>query len=195
MNQDILIEILKPKDPPWDYFLYVVIVLQVILLGIIFAGTLRDVIFIGITVMCAVADKAYLFGFIEGGYKVTLANLDRAVEFHTTESFMTYAARVAMFALPLIIITQTKIPRAKPAAVFTAVTTAVYVFTRWFFEQYPEGWKDFRQPGTYIYVQGVFVGQAAIMYLMLGRIKMRDYFVQDLPDGTSEPIPVYYNEQ
>ena len=178
MNQEILVEILKPQDAPWDYFLYVVIVLQVLLLGLIFAGSLRDVIFIGITVMCAVADKAYIFGFIEGGYDVNLANLNRAVEFHTTDSFLTYGARVAMFALPLVIVTQTKIPKAKPAAVITSVVTAVYVFTRWFFQQYPEGQSDFREPGGYIFIQGIFVGQAALIYLMLGRIKGRDYFVQ-----------------
>jgi len=142
MNNVSLADVLAPQQS-WDYFLYVIIIIEFILMALLFSGSLRDVILIAVAMICAVADKAYLFGFLEGG----ATTLNAAINYHTKESFLTYAARVAMFATPTLIITQTKISRAKPIAVLLAILSLVYMFARWFFQQFPEGKSDF---GSYI---------------------------------------------
>lgn len=122
----------------WDIYLYVIFFFQVIMLFVLFTGSLRDVIFTGIIIMCTVADKTYLFGFVEGGFETIPA----AVDWHTTESFLTFVIRVVMFFLPTIIITQTKIKRARPLAILLAIMSLLYASGRWFFQQFPEGQEE-----------------------------------------------------
>lgn len=118
---------------PWDYALYVLMFVQLITLMLVFNSSLRDVLFIAIPIICAFADKAYLFGYVEGGYK----DVGSAIDYHTKESFATYVARVAMFAFPLMLTTQTKVKRAAPATAFLAVITGIYVGARWGLQQLP----------------------------------------------------------
>lgn len=128
-------EVLLPVEGQvmWDVYLYVILFFQFILLVILFTGSLRDVIFIAIAFMAAIADKMYLFGFIDPGS--TASTLPAAVRYHTLESFYTYGARIAIFALPLLITTQTKTKRAAPVAGFIALLGFVYLFGRWAFQQ------------------------------------------------------------
>jgi hypothetical protein len=141
----------------WDYFLYVILFIQLILLLLLFSGSLRDSIFIAITVMCAVADKAYLFGYIEGGRDT----YEGAVAYHSFTSFWTYAIRVAMFALPLIITTQTKVKRAQGLSILLAIVSGVYMFGRWYFQQ-----RDAPSPSSVGFVQQMFFSvQVGIVFL------------------------------
>lgn len=176
MNSDAmknisLSEVLRPQDGLWDYALYVIIFLQVILLAVLFLGSLRDVLFMAAAVISAISDKIYLFGFLDGG----ATNIDQAVEFHTKDSLFTYVARVMMFAFPLVITTQTKIRRAKPLCVILGVGGLVYMFGRWFVQQRPEGIKDFRQPGTFI-EDGIYLIHAGTMYLVLLDVGLRSWW-------------------
>lgn len=124
---------LLPYDPyyAWDIFLYVILALQLITLAFVFTGPLRDVLVMAIVLICGVADKTYIFGFLEGN----MSTFASAAQFHAERAFLTYVTRVAMFALPMILVTQTKIQRAKPIAVVLAVLSLVYTFGRWFFQQ------------------------------------------------------------
>jgi hypothetical protein len=168
MKNISLSEVLRPQDGVWDYVLYIIIFLQIILLALLFLGSLRDVMLMAASVLAAIADKIYLFGFMDGG----ATNIDQAVAFHTKESFFTYAARVIIFAFPFVVTTQTKIRRAKPLCVILGITGLVYMFARWFFQQYPEGEGDFRRPGM-IVQEGMYFVQAGTMYLVLLDIALR----------------------
>jgi hypothetical protein len=125
-------EILLPQDTPWDYFLYVVMFFQFLLLIALFNGSLRDVIFISIGMMAAIADKTFLFGYI---FQEGCETIACAKPYHTEESFWTYVARVGMFFFPVLISTQTKQKAAKPLSVLSAILALVYTFSRWFFQQ------------------------------------------------------------
>ncbi len=162
MKNISLSEVLRPQDGVWDFVLYIIIAMQVILLALLFLGSLRDVLLMAASVLAAIADKIYLFGFVEGG----ATTIEQAVAFHTKESFLTYAARVIMFAFPLVITTQTKIRRAKPLCAILGIIGLVYMFARWFFQQYPEGEGDFRRPAM-IAQEGMYLVQAGTMYLVL----------------------------
>lgn len=115
----------------WDYVVYFILFLQLILMALLFTGSLRDTIFIAITMLCAFADKSYLFGYIEGGAQAVTS----AVHYHTTVSFWTYAIRVTMFFLPMVIVTQTKVKLAKPISIVLTLTSLIYIFARWFTQQ------------------------------------------------------------
>lgn len=119
----------------WDLWLYGILVLQFILLVLLFQGSLRDVMMIAAAMIAAFMDKLYIFGFVDPStYWVEGSPIAVAVSYHTLQSFFTWGARVLMFAAPLLIITQTKISKAKPVAVLTALVTLVYVFGRWGFQ-------------------------------------------------------------
>lgn len=152
----------------WDYVVYGIIFLQLILLVLLFSGSLRDVLLMAVTLMAAFADKGYLFGYVEGG-KETLSEV---IRYHTTESFMTYAARVAMFALPMIIITQTKIKRARPMAVLVTIVCMVYAFGRWYDQQYEAGQGDLKRRGE-IYEHGLYLAQASSVFVIAGEFALR----------------------
>ncbi len=162
MENISLSEVIRPQDGFWDFILYVIIFLKLVLLAFLFNGSLRDVILIASSMLAAVADKIYLFGFVDGG----CTTINCAVEFHTKESFFTYVARVMIFAFPLIITTQTKIKRAKPLCVLIGIGGLVYTFGRWFVQQYPEGKSDFRQPGTMI-EDGLYMANTISLSLIL----------------------------
>lgn len=135
MNNLSFEEALLPREEyyGWDIFLYVIIAFQLILLFLLFSSTLRDVILVGVTVICAFADKAYLFGFIDGR---------ASAAYHAEDAFLTYVIRVAMFTLPMVIVTQTKVSKAKPVAVIIAVMAFFYSFGRWYFQQRVAGERD-----------------------------------------------------
>jgi len=154
-------EVLAPVEGQvaWDYFLYVLLFFQLILLVLLFSGSLRDVIFIAVTVMCAVADKTYLFGFIDPGSTAT--TLPAAVRFHTLESFYTYGARIIMFALPLLITTQTKISKAKPVCIIVALMSFIYVIARWVVQQRVAGQADFDRSGL-----GIIFSMGMSLYMI-----------------------------
>ncbi len=118
----------------WDYFMLVVLGFHVLLLALLFSGSLRDVMFVAVSVLAAFADKLYLFGFLE----LTDPTAAAAVNYHTTQSFYTYIARCAMFIMPIIISTQTKIKRARGVAILTFILSLVYMIARWFIQQYPQ---------------------------------------------------------
>ncbi|MFP4323229.1 MAG: hypothetical protein ACLFTK_12315 [Anaerolineales bacterium] len=122
-----------PGQEIWDYFALVVLAFQLLLLGLLFTGTLRDVIFVAVSVTAAFADKLYIFGFLEEGN----TTINAVVNYHTTESFLTYGARCVMFIMPLIISTQTKIKSARATAIITAILAITYMIARWFVQQYP----------------------------------------------------------
>lgn len=126
----------------WDITLYVILVFQLILLALLFNGSLRDVILMAVALLAGVADKLYLFGFIDPDAPNN-PTLDAAVRFHALDSFMTWVSRIAMFAAPLIITTQTKIKRARPVAIFLALLTLIYAFGRWGLQQRVAGSGDF----------------------------------------------------
>jgi hypothetical protein len=137
MENVTLSEVLAPQQV-WDYALYGIFAVQVVVLGLLFSASLRDVLMIAFTVLCLIADKAYIFGFLDGGAN----NLPAAIEYHTTESPFTFGVRIAMFALPLIITTQTKIPKAKPALILLSIISLVYAGLRWFIQVFPEAQGD-----------------------------------------------------
>jgi len=110
----------------WDIFLYVIIFLQVIALVLLFSSTLKDTIMIAIVMICGFADKAYIFGFIDGR---------ESVQYHAKNAFGTYVIRITMFALPFVLVTQTKVGRAKPICAILGVLSLIYMFARWFFQQ------------------------------------------------------------
>jgi hypothetical protein len=123
----------------WDYFLYVIMFFQFILLLILFVTeNLRDTIMIAVVVTCAFADKAYIFGYLEGG----ASTVEAAVNYHSKLSFGAFALRVAMFGIPVILITQTKVKRAKPLCILLGIMGVLYLGARWFFEQREGGWAD-----------------------------------------------------
>ncbi len=116
----------------WDYYLYVIMFFQLILLFILFATeSLRDTMLIAAVVICAFMDKAYLFGYLECGQS-TLAGAVRA---HSRYAFATMAIRIAMFTLPMVLVTQTKVKAARPLAILLTLLSAVYVGGRWATEQ------------------------------------------------------------
>lgn len=123
----------------WDYFLYVIMFFQFILLLMLFVTeNLRDTIMIAVVVICAFADKAYLFGYLEGG----AADVDSAVVYHSKRSFGAFALRVIMFGIPVILFTQTKVKRAKPLCIILGLLSFGYLGARWFAEQRDGGWAD-----------------------------------------------------
>lgn len=130
------IDVISPQSP-WDFFLYVIMFFQFILLFILFATeSLRDTLMIAAVVIAAVMDKAYLFGYIECG----ATNLTAAVDSHSKYAFGTMAARMVMFAFPLILVTQTKVKAARPLAIILAILSMIYVGARWAFQQRTGGW-------------------------------------------------------
>jgi hypothetical protein len=167
MENITLSEALAPQQVPWDYILYIIFAMQVVVLALLFSGSLRDVLMIAVTVLCLIADKTYIFGFIEGGAQT----MDAAIQYHTKESPLTFGVRIAMFALPLVITTQTKIPKAKPALVLLALTSVGYTCTRWFFQVFPEAQNDPSRTGTdFVQHTGLMV-QAGISLVSLGFIR------------------------
>lgn len=115
----------------WDIILYGLMFFQLILLAVVFSGPLRDVIFVAVMIIAAFADKAYIFGFIEGG----ASTFDAAIVYHAELAFMTFIARVSMFVFATVLITQTKIKIARPLAVICALYALIYTFARWFTQQ------------------------------------------------------------
>lgn len=170
MENISLSEVIRPQDGIWDFILYVIIFLQIVLLALLFNGSLRDVILMAAAMLAAVADKIYLFGFVDGG----ATTIDYAVRFHTKESFLTYVARVIIFAMPLVITTQTRIKRAKPLCVVLGIMSLVYTFARWYFQQYPEGEKDFRRPGSWL-EDGVYVANTIGLCLILLEVHLHPW--------------------
>ena len=167
MENITLSEALSPQQVPWDYILYVILVMQVVTLGLLFSGSLRDVLMIGITVMCLIADKVYLFGFLDGG----ATTMPAAIEYHTKQSPFTFGVRIAMFALPLVITTQTKIPKAKPALVLLAIVSLAYAGLRWFFQVFPEAQDDPSRTGVDFVQHTGLVTQASVSFLSLALIR------------------------
>jgi len=161
MENVTLSEVLAPQQV-WDYGLYVIFVIQLIVLGLLFSGSLRDVLMIGFTVMCLIADKAYIFGFLDGG----ATTLEAAIAYHTIKSPFTFGVRIAMFALPLVITTQTKIPKAKPALVLLAIVSVIYTVLRWFVQVFPEAQKDTdRGVGDLLNEHNIMAAQVGITFV------------------------------
>jgi hypothetical protein len=123
----------------WDYFLYVVMFFQFVLFIILFnSDNLRDTLMIAACLIFAFMDKAYLFGYLEGGKDT----LEEAVRFHSRLSLVTFVIRIAMFCLPLVLITQTKIKSARIVAGITFLVSILYMGSRWWFEQRPGGFRN-----------------------------------------------------
>lgn len=114
---------------PWDYMLYFVMFFQVIVLALLFNGSLRDVIMLAIVVVCAIADKAYLFGYLTEGAQT----IQQAVDRHPN-AFGTFLIRTAIAVFPLLITTQTKIKKARPIVGFLGIVSLIYVIVRGFIE-------------------------------------------------------------
>jgi len=123
---------LLPRDGQmvWDVTLYVIMFFQIILLIILFDGSLRDVLLVAVSFISAMADKAYVFGFLEYPDSAALA-----IPYHTEQAILTYVARVAMFSAPLLLAAMTKEKKARPLAILIFLTTAIYTFARWFIQQ------------------------------------------------------------
>ena len=114
-------EVIAIHNGAWDLALYFMLLLEVVVLVLLFNGSLRDVIMMAIVMLSTVADKVYLFGYLLAG----ALTVDQAVVAHQNE-FPTLVARVAMFTLPFVITTQTKIKGAKPFVILLAISTSIY---------------------------------------------------------------------
>lgn len=138
-----LSEVLKPTPGHelWDIAVYVIFVIG--LLGVIFLGeegSTMDTMFVSAAVFIAVLDKVYAWGYITtpSGYEAQAAAgipIDRVIRVnaHVTH-FGTFAMRVIMFVLPLVVVGQTDSTRVRGIAFLVAVIGAIYTFARWFFE-------------------------------------------------------------
>ena len=168
MENVSLNDVIAIQQVPWDYILYFIFVIQVLVLMLLFSGSLRDVLMIAVTVLCLIADKSYIFGFLDGGRDT----LDAAIEYHTKDSAFTFAARIAMFALPLVITTQTKIPRAKPALIFLAIVSMVYAFSRWFFQVFPEAQTEDTERTASLAQHSILLGQMGVVFLTVGLFRL-----------------------
>jgi hypothetical protein len=130
----------------WDIYLYIILFFQLILFITVFAGPLRDLMFVAIPMVAALMDKLYFFGFFdpgivnrgapaEAGYATTSAWVDAAIFHHTEVSFWTYVARVSLFFFPFVIMTLTKMKRAPVMAGIVGGLSLLYTFGRWLFQQ------------------------------------------------------------
>jgi hypothetical protein len=166
----------------WDMYLYVIFFFQIILFALLFSSTLRDTIAVGVTIMSAIADKTYIFGYLEFDDKAY------AIWYHTQEAFLTWVVRVAMFAIPLILVTQIKSKtkaEAKlktPAKFLSAVLfviSLVYTGGRWAFQQRVAGQGDFtgpRGPDVHHYHEYAQVMQASLTFLAMGYLVVKRYW-------------------
>ena len=134
-----LSQILKPEPGHeiWDIAVYAIFVIG--LLGVLFLGeegSMTDTLFISFAVFVAVLDKVYAWGYImtPPGY-VAGADITREarVAAHVTH-FGTFAMRVLMFALPLIVVGQTDSTRVRVIALLIVGIGIAYTAGRWFDE-------------------------------------------------------------
>lgn len=136
-------EVLKPVPGHelWDYAIYGLFVLGLIaLFALGEKGSQRDTIMISLAVFICVLDKAYAWGYIvdpsgvfpqgPGGEYTR----DQRITAHITH-FGTYAMRVLLFALPVVVAAQTKSKSGRVFAGLLFIAGAVYSFGRWYDEQ------------------------------------------------------------
>jgi len=138
-----IVDILKPTPghEMWDIVVYVIFFIG--LLGLVFLGdeaSMMDTLFISAAVFVAVLDKVYAWGYIltPPGYEGVVAaggTIPREVrvEYHVTH-LGTFVMRVLMFALPLVVVGQTKSSRVRGIALLITIIGVVYTAARWFTE-------------------------------------------------------------
>lgn len=150
MGNVSLMDVIKPYETQqvWDIYLYIILLFQLLLLVLLFNGSLSNVIMIAIAILCAVMDKLYIWGFYDPGLVNAVphcsdiadgaAALKCAVNFHTTTSFMTFLIRLLMFVMPVFVTTLAKVPKKNKAPVISlllAGMTIIYVGGRLFAQQ------------------------------------------------------------
>lgn len=137
--QDILKPV--PGHEIWDYFVYGLFVFGLItLFALGEKGSQRDTIMISLFIFICVLDKAYAWGYImdpsgtfpqgPGGEYTRQQRLDAHIV-----HFGTYAMRVMLFSLPIIVTAQTKAKAGRFFAGALSIAGLVYSFGRWYDEQ------------------------------------------------------------
>jgi hypothetical protein len=125
-----LSEALKPVPgyELWDYFAYLLIFLS--LIAIIMAGedtSTITTIFIGLTLIVAIADKTYILGyFLEPEGTPQLVRVQTHLGF-----FGIMVARAVACALLLITVAQTEIKRVRLVCVPLFILMLIYTLGRW----------------------------------------------------------------
>jgi hypothetical protein len=177
-------EILKPQGDccalggnyVWDIYLYVIFFFQLIVFLLLFSSTLRDTIAVGITIMCIIADKTYLFGFLKLS-DCAINCTEPAIAYHVQHAFLTWVARVIMLALPLILVTQTKNKKAQMLSVLVFVLSLVYAIGRWNFQQ-RAGYKIPSRRAEISPMEAYQIAQSSMIFLLAGYMIVKRYAIK-----------------
>ncbi len=149
----------------WDFALYWLFFINVILLMVQPEGSAFATM-LGIAVLVsAVIDKTFAFGYMldPGAYTPQ--------KYHEEVFIGTYLVRVAMFVGPLTVAGSTKDPKVRGLAIIAGISGGVYMFARWFFQQYKSDVK-----GRISYLDIQFALQDVGLLLLLGRVWLRHHF-------------------
>lgn len=138
MEFNTLTEFLSPVagHETYDYMLYGLFFVGMLTLAFMGKGsTQMDTLFVTAAVFMVVLDKLYIVGFIDVPANPTGAEVtnEERIAVHI-DHFATYAMRVLIFVLPLVVAGNTKNGRTRILTGLFAITGAVYSFARWFFE-------------------------------------------------------------
>lgn len=137
--QDVLKPV--PGHEIWDYIVYGLFILGLVtLFALGEKGSQRDTIMVSVAIFICVLDKAYAWGYImdpqgvfpqgPGGEFTRQQRIDAHIS-----HFGTYAMRVLLFSLPIVVAAQTKAKAGRALAGLMAIAGAIYSFGRWYDEQ------------------------------------------------------------
>jgi hypothetical protein len=139
MEFQTLTDFLSPVEghETFDYILYGLFFMGMLTLTFMGKGsTQMDTIFVTLAVFMILLDKLYIAGFI---FEPAAAQVDaeitseQRVAVHI-DHFFTYAMRVMIFVLPLVVAGNTKNNRTRVIAGLFAMFAFAYSFGRWYFE-------------------------------------------------------------
>lgn len=168
MEMDALLEFLRPVEgnETWDYVLYGLFAMGLFTMAFMGSkSTQMDVYFVTISVFLVVLDKLYIAGFIFPPVETPGTEIESSarVAVHI-DHFFTYAIRVMIFVLPLVVAGNTKNGRVRILAGLYAIIGAVYSFARWFFQIRDE-----------TEMQSALLLQGTLLLLVVGELLCRWY--------------------